>query len=67
MSHRPACDAQKLTLAPLTVWEFIAGPAADIAADLLGPDLKFHHAKLNYKWHSGGEVVSWHQVPAGLW
>ena len=41
-----------------------AGPsaAADIAADLLGPDLKFHHAKLNYKWHSGGEAVSWHQV-----
>ena len=46
----------------MAVWEFIAGPAADIAADLLGPDLKFHHAKLNYKWHSGGEAVSWHQV-----
>ena len=60
-------DAQKLTdPGTLTVWEFMTGPAADIAADLLGPDLKFHHAKLNYKWHSGGEVVSWHQVTRRL-
>lgn len=24
--------------------------AADIAVDLLGPDIKYHHSKLNFKW-----------------
>jgi ectoine hydroxylase len=41
--------------------DFITG----IAADLVGPDVKFHSAKLNYKWPGGGEVVKWHQdIPA---
>ena len=43
-------------------WKFASeGPFVDIAEDLLGPDLKFHHAKLNFKWSSGGEEVKWHQ------
>lgn len=42
-------------------WEFATGPFADIAEDLLGPDIKFHHAKLNFKWSGGGEEVKWHQ------
>jgi ectoine hydroxylase-related dioxygenase (phytanoyl-CoA dioxygenase family) len=43
-------------------WEFILnGPIADIAADLVGPDVKFHHSKLNFKWAEGGEEVKWHQ------
>jgi ectoine hydroxylase-related dioxygenase (phytanoyl-CoA dioxygenase family) len=43
-------------------WEFAAGrPMAEIAADLVGPDVKFHSSKLNYKWPGGGEVVKWHQ------
>ena len=45
-------------------WEFAASldsPLPDIAADLAGPDVKFHSAKLNYKWPGGGEVVKWHQ------
>jgi ectoine hydroxylase-related dioxygenase (phytanoyl-CoA dioxygenase family) len=29
-------------------------------ADLVGPDVKFHHSKLNYKWAQGGEEVKWH-------
>jgi hypothetical protein len=38
---------------------------ADIAADLVGPDVKFHSAKLNYKWPGSGEIVDWHQdIPA---
>ena len=37
------------------------GPATDIAEALLGADVRFHHAKLNIKWHSGGEEVKWHQ------
>lgn len=43
-------------------WEFASQSIiADIAADLVGPDVKFHHAKLNFKWAEGGEEVKWHQ------
>lgn len=47
-------------------WEFASDSIfADVAADLVGPDVKFHSAKLNYKWPGGGEVVHWHQdIPA---
>jgi nanoRNase/pAp phosphatase (c-di-AMP/oligoRNAs hydrolase) len=34
---------------------------ADVAADVVGPDVKFHHSKLNFKWAEGGEEVKWHQ------
>jgi ectoine hydroxylase-related dioxygenase (phytanoyl-CoA dioxygenase family) len=38
---------------------------ADIAADLVGPDVKFHSSKLNYKWPGTSEIVQWHQdIPA---
>ena len=37
------------------------GPIVDIAEDLLGPDLKFHHGKLNFKWSGGGAEIKWHQ------
>jgi ectoine hydroxylase len=40
-------------------------PLADIAADLVGPDVKFHSSKLNYKYPGSGEIVDWHQdIPA---
>ena len=43
-------------------WEFTSrGPIVDLAADLVGPDVKYHHSKLNFKWHGGGEEVKWHQ------
>jgi hypothetical protein len=43
-------------------WAFASqGPFVDIAEDLLGADVKFHHAKLNFKWGGGGEEVKWHQ------
>ncbi|MEM7077507.1 MAG: phytanoyl-CoA dioxygenase family protein [Pseudomonadota bacterium] len=43
-------------------WAFASeGPFVDIAEDLLGPDVKFHHSKLNFKWGGGGEEVKWHQ------
>jgi ectoine hydroxylase len=43
-------------------WAFTCGPAADIAADLLGDaGLRFHHSKLNFKWAHGGDPASWHQ------
>jgi hypothetical protein len=46
-------------------WEFATGLIADIASDLLGPDVKFHHSKLNFKWAQGGEEVKWHQDICG--
>ena len=43
-------------------WEFAKSSIiTDIAEDLLGPDIMFHHSKLNFKWCSGGEEVKWHQ------
>ncbi len=45
-----------------TYWEFASQSIlTDIAADLVGPNVKFHHSKLNFKWAHGGEEVKWHQ------
>ena len=47
-------------------WKFAHNSIfTDVAADLVGPDVKFHSCKLNYKHPGGGEVVKWHQdIPA---
>ena len=43
-------------------WEFASDSlVADVAADIVGPNVKFHHSKLNFKWAEGGEEVKWHQ------
>jgi ectoine hydroxylase-related dioxygenase (phytanoyl-CoA dioxygenase family) len=43
-------------------WRFARDSViADIAADLVGPDAKFHHSKLNFKWAKGGAEIKWHQ------
>jgi ectoine hydroxylase-related dioxygenase (phytanoyl-CoA dioxygenase family) len=43
-------------------WEYVSKSLlGDIAADLLGPDVKFHHSKLNFKASEGGAEVKWHQ------
>jgi hypothetical protein len=45
-----------------TYWEFASQSVlVDVASDLLGPDIKFHHSKLNFKAARGGEEVKWHQ------
>ena len=45
-----------------TYWEFASKSLlGDIAADLVGPNVKFHHSKLNFKWARGGGEVKWHQ------
>jgi ectoine hydroxylase len=42
-------------------WEYCSESILpDIVADLVGPDVKFHHSKLNFKWKQGGEEVKWH-------
>ncbi len=47
-------------------WEFIADAImTDLAADVVGPDVKFHHAKLNVKSERGTRGFKWHQdIPA---
>ena len=43
-------------------WDLLAeGPLGDLAADLLGPDVKFYQSKLNFKSAVGGTEVRWHQ------
>lgn len=43
-------------------WEYAsAGVVADLMEDLLGPNVAFHHSKLNFKWSKGGQEVKWHQ------
>ena len=42
-------------------WAFATGIVADIAADLVGINVVFHHSKLNFKWNDGADGVGWHQ------
>jgi ectoine hydroxylase len=64
--HRP--DDPRLRRIPQTgaldpdFAEFgLNGPIVDVAEDLLGPNLRLHHSKLNFKWSGGGEEIKWHQ------
>jgi ectoine hydroxylase len=47
-------------------WEYASNSRlTDAIEDLVGPDVKFYHSKLNFKWSRGGEEVKWHQdIPA---
>jgi ectoine hydroxylase len=48
------------------LWAFAKDPAVvDLCADLLGPDVRFHSSKLNFKWSEGGDAVRWHQDVQG--
>jgi ectoine hydroxylase-related dioxygenase (phytanoyl-CoA dioxygenase family) len=50
-----------------TYWEFASQSViVDAVCDLIGPDVKFHHSKLNFKAPLGGEEVKWHQ-DIGFW
>lgn len=45
-------------------WEYACGIIADVAADLVGPNVLFHHSKLNFKWADdapAANAVRWHQ------
>src|SRR5690606_13688518 len=42
--------------------DFFTNPVlTDLVADVVGPDVKFHHAKLNVKSGSGTRAFKWHQ------
>lgn len=44
------------------LWAFARDPTVvDLVADLVGPDVRFHSSKLNFKWSEGGDAVQWHQ------
>jgi hypothetical protein len=44
------------------LWTFATDPSVvDLVADLVGPDVRFHSSKLNFKWSEGGDAVRWHQ------
>jgi ectoine hydroxylase len=46
----------------IAYWEFAANSEiTDVAEDLLGPSVKFHHSKLNFKADGGGVALQWHQ------
>lgn len=43
-------------------WAFASeSPIADAVSDVVGPNVKFYHSKLNYKWAGGGQRFAWHQ------
>ncbi|WP_282607175.1 phytanoyl-CoA dioxygenase family protein [Pelagibius sp. Alg239-R121] len=42
-------------------WGFASGLMADVAADLAGPNVTYHHSKLNFKWFDKSDTVKWHQ------
>ena len=43
-------------------WAFICSTQmTELAADVVGPDVKFHHAKLNFKSARGSRGFNWHQ------
>jgi ectoine hydroxylase-related dioxygenase (phytanoyl-CoA dioxygenase family) len=64
-THRPDAPRLRRVSNPVehhpAFWQYVTeSPLGDIVADLVGPDVKFHHSKLNYKWAQGGEEVKWH-------
>ena len=63
MRERPKLRRIPHTVAFHPVFEAfgLRGPLIDLAEDLLGPDIRFHHSKLNFKSPEGGEEIKWHQ------
>jgi len=49
---------------PLYRWVALESPIPGIVAELIGPDVKFHHSKLNLKSEKLGAPVEWHQDAA---
>ena len=42
-------------------WNFSKDLIADVASDLVGPTVTFHHSKLNFKWYDKSDTVKWHK------
>ena len=43
-------------------WEYASNSILpEVVGDLVGPDVKFREAYVNFKWAKGGDAVKWHQ------
>lgn len=61
-SERPMLRRLKLPdIRHQQYWAVVMDKLLDVAADVLGPNVMFHHSKLNFKWPGGGDDVKWHQ------
>ena len=63
--HSPQAPRLRRVSAPVdqhpVYWDYVSQSImGDVVADLVGPNVKFHHSKLNFKWAKGGEEVKWH-------
>ncbi len=63
--HTPQAPRLRRVSSPVdqdpVFWNYLAqSQLGDIVADLVGPDVKYHQSKLNFKWAKGGEEVKWH-------
>ena len=63
--HSPKAPRLRRVSAPVdqhpVYWDYVSQSiVGDVVADLVGPNVKFHHSKLNFKWAKGGEEVKWH-------
>ena len=64
--HGPETPALRRVQAPTEISEacfraVVESPVADMVADLIGPDVKLHHSKINSKLPKSSTVVKWHQ------
>lgn len=64
--HGPDHPSLRRIASPTDISETYASVAfdsamTDMAADILGPDVRFHHAKVNSKLPKTKTVVKWHQ------
>jgi ectoine hydroxylase-related dioxygenase (phytanoyl-CoA dioxygenase family) len=67
--HRPEAPVLRRIKNPAdnhSVYRWVAfeSPIPDIVAALIGPDVRFHHSKLNLKGSHVGAPVEWHQDAA---
>ena len=65
-SHRSDKPALRRVNAPIEISQVFyeamsASRMTDLVMDLLGPNVKFHHSKINSKLPGGDTAVKWHQ------
>ncbi len=65
-SHSPDCPKLRRVNSPVEISDCFFNVMAnsrmtDCVADLIGPDVKFHHSKINSKLPGGATAVKWHQ------
>ncbi len=64
--HRPDKPGLRRVNAPVEVSKayfdaMASSRMTDVVAELIGPDVKFHHSKINAKLPGGDTAVKWHQ------